>query len=378
MCALKMDPNEGMGMNRRFRKLVGIGLALAFLSGCGKPSDSKDAKKDEAVLPVEVATVITGNASAVYSGTANLEAQSQAVVVARTGGIVLEVPVEEGDRVQAGQVLVRLDDARLKLERERALAALHKAEHAQKRAKELFQRKLGSREEYDNARAELESQRVAFKLADLELGYAVVTAPISGIVSDRKVKPGNLLQANQDVLTIHHVDPLLAVLHVPENQLQVLHVRQIARLRVDALPGAVFSGSVLRVSPVIDAATGTLKVTVAVADPDAVLRPGMFGRVDIVYNTRQGVPLIPKAALISQDTDTWVFRVQDGKAVRTPVTTGMSNANQIEITAGLDVGMPVVISGQNSLKDGTAVEATNAPVADSDRVGGSKQGVANL
>jgi len=362
------------------RQTIWIGLVTGamLLSGCGdKPGSGKNADKKAVVMPVEIAQVTAGDAAAIYSGTANLEADSQAIVVARTAGIVLQVLAEEGDRVQTGQVLARLDDARLKLERERALANLHKAERALKRAKELFRRKLGSREEFDNARATLESEKVAFKLADLELSYAVISAPISGIVSDRQVKVGNLVQANQSILTVHHVDPLLAVLHVPENQLQVLRVGQAAQLRADALGGKAFDGSVLRISPVIDAATGTLKVTVAVSDPDAVLRPGMFGRIEIIYNTRHGVPLIPKAALVSQDDETWVFKIAEGKAVRTLVSTGMSSDNLIEITHGLTVGTPVVVSGQNSLKDGTQVEATNLPVAGGNRAGGTHNGVAN-
>lgn len=334
-----------------------IGLALVHL-GCGNDSQSKtknggDAK---AAIPVEIMRVETGSITAFFSGTATLEAEAEAVVVAKVGGVVKEIFVEEGRYVRTREILAKLDDERLTLQLAQTEANLRKLENDFRRSEELFAKNLVSAEVYQRAKFEYESQKAAFDLARLELDYASIRAPISGVVALRMIKVGNMVLANQPTFRITDFDPLLAVLHVPEREMNKLRVGQPATLTVDAIAGAEFSGRIERISPVVDATTGTIKVTVEVHDPSRNLKPGMFGRINIVHDVHTNALLVPKDAVLSEDAEVAVFVVKDSIAYRKVVQTGYINATHIEIVGGLNVGDTIVTTGQGSLKDSAKVE----------------------
>ena len=330
----------------------------AVLSGCGSDAQSKETNEPEAraAFPVEVAAVEVGTASAYFTGTASLEAVDEATVVARVGGVVEQVLVEEGQAVRKGQALARLDDERLALEVRRTEVQLQKLESVFRRMETMHEKQLISNEEFEQARSDYEAQKVARDLAKLELEHATVRAPIGGLVSERMVKTGNMIGANAPAFRITGTDPLWAVLHVPERELQTLRAGQTALIRLDAVPGRTFSGTVARVSPVVDPETGTFRTVVEIRDPSRTAKPGMFGRVRVQYDSRDGARLVPKSALVEEDDVTSVFVLRDTIAVRQSVSTGYGDDQRIEITEGLDASDTVVVSGQTSLRDSARVE----------------------
>lgn len=131
---------------------------------------------------------------------------------------------------------------------------------------------------------------------------------------------------------------------------------QPAAIQVDALAGRTFIGRVALVSPTVDAETATFKVTVHVEDSASELKPGMFGRVGIVFERRTAALQIPRVALVESDGEAAVFVVQDGLARRREIRTGLTNAGAVEITEGLTGTESVVIVGQSGLKDGNKVK----------------------
>ncbi|NKN80700.1 efflux RND transporter periplasmic adaptor subunit, partial [Weissella cibaria] len=147
----------------------------------------------------------------------------------------------------------------------------------------------------------------------LQLANATITAPIDGVVSQRMVKQGNMVRINDPIFKITDFDPLHAVLHVPESEMQKLEINQPAWIRVDAQKGKVFSGWVKRISPIVDAGSGTFKVTVEVSDPEKQLKPGMFGRIGIVYADHKDTLLIDKSALIADTEVPSVFVIREGR-----------------------------------------------------------------
>jgi membrane fusion protein (multidrug efflux system) len=220
-------------------------------------------------------------------------------------------------------------------------------------------------------------------------------APIAGVVARREVKLGNLIQANAALFRIVQFDPLIAVLNVPERNLGLLKVGQEVRLAADALAGKTFPGTIARIAPVVDATTGTFRVTCEFHDPGETLRPGMFGRIAIVYDERHDTPTIPRAALIDEDGRTSVFVVaaeaapsvpaSGGAAAKSvappaaataasaaatpryvarlrPVTVGYSEGDRVEIREGLVPGDEVITIGRNAVRDGAVVQklASNA------------------
>jgi len=345
---------------RRFTKIFSLLtlLSVAFLNvGCGKDSNSmtKD-KKDVAAIPVEVSQVGTGNIAAYFSGTATLEAEGDASVVAKVGGVVQQILVEEGSYVKAGQILAKLDAEKLAVQLAQAEANMRKLENDFRRNEELFNKKLVSAEVYQRAKFEYDSQKAAFEMTKLDHDYASIRAPISGVVALRMIKVGNMVLPNTPTFRITDFDPLLAVLHVPEREMSKLRVGQPASLTVDAIANADFTGRIARVSPVVDPTTGTIKVTVEVRDPSRQLKAGMFGRVNVVHDVHTNTLLVPKGAVMAEDAESAVFVVQDSVAYRKLVKTGYVNGANIEILSGLQAGDKIVTTGQGSLKDSTKVE----------------------
>ncbi len=343
-------------------------LAVTILcAGCsqggrganGKKNGENGAAEDVPPIPVEIARAKTGDAVAAYSGTAALEAEQEAMVVAKVGGEVVNIAVEEGDRVKAGQVLARLDGDRLRLELERAAANLKKLEQEYQRSLDLYEKGLVSSGAYEGLKYELEALRSAYRLAQLELNYTSIRAPIDGVIAERQIKVGNTITVNSPVFLIIDLDPLLAYLHLPERDFSKLKPSQIAIVEVDALPGRTFSARVARVSPVIDPASGTFKVTVEIPDNSAALKPGMFGRFNIEYDRRVDTVLVPRAAILRDDNQASVFVVQDDVARRRVITTGYSSGTNLEVVDGLEAGEEIIVIGQAGLNDGSAVRVVN-------------------
>ncbi len=338
--------------------VVAAALIAMGASGCGsgESQGTTDKKSKEPVVPVEVAEVTTGDISAYFNGTATVEAEQETEVVARVSGVVEEILVEEGDYVTAGEVLARLDDEKVSVQLERERAELLKQENNFNRNRNLHEKNLVSTEEFQQVKFEYERQKAAFELAQLELRYTEIRTPISGVVAERLIKVGNMILGNQAVFRVTGLDPLIAVLHVPEVHLESLKKGQKALLEVDALGEALFEGSVARISPVVDAATGTVKITVEVHDPTGRLRPGMFARVKIVYNVHRNTVMASKDAIISEDRESNVFVVRDSTVYRTAVVVGYENTSHVEILEGLQPGDTIVTTGKGSLKDSTKVQ----------------------
>ncbi len=342
--------------------LAAVALLTGALGGC-EGSKAATAAKADTTPPVAVETVRPTRAdmAAVYSGTAPIEADQESRVVAKVAGEVRRLLVEEGDSVRAGQVLAVLDGDKLRLDLAQAKANLAKLERDFARNVELQKRGLIGSAAFDTLRYELDAERAVHDLAALQLSYTEIRAPIDGVVAERKVKVGNMLQPNEPAFLITKPNPLLAHVHVPERELAKLRVGQQADVQVDAA-GGVFPAHIRRISPVVDPATGTFKVTLEFA-PAPQLRAGMFARVNIVYERRAMALQIPRAALVDADGGPVVFIVVHNKVESRQVRTGLANGGSVEVISGIGEADPVVVVGQNGLKSGNEVRVVApAPV----------------
>jgi membrane fusion protein (multidrug efflux system) len=324
-------------------------------AGAEQGKNSKDGKpKEPESVPVEVVTAASQSINASYAGTANLEAPNEAQVVAKSSGVMVAQLAEEGDTVRQGQVLARIDPARAQLEVQRSQATVNKLSNNYARAQELRKQNLISAEAHDQIRFDLESAKAGLNLARLELSYTNVTAPISGVIAQRMVKQGNLVTLNAPVFRIVNTQYLEAVMNVPERELALIKAGMPVRMIVDAVPGQVFEGRVDRVSPVMEAGSGTFRVTCAF-DGKQILRPGMFGRFEIIYDRRENVLTIPRTAMLEDETDPAVYVVRAGKAVRAPIKLGYSNGEIAEVVSGLKTGDRIITAGKVSVRDGGGV-----------------------
>ena len=351
-----------MSLNRYAAAVAVCALLLGACEQNEQESDATETEEEETVaVPVEIGTPVRGDIVAVYSGTAPVEAFAEADVIAKVSGEVRQINVEEGDDVTQGQVLARLDGDRLRLELNQSEANLRKLQRDYERNVDLKDKGLISTGDFDKIRYDMEALEASFNLARLELDYTQIRAPISGVISERYIRIGNTLSASEPVFRITSFDPLVAYLHIPEREYRNIAKDQLVSIDIDALQGQRIIAAVTRVSPIVDPQTGTFKITIEISDKDRRIKPGMFGRISIVYDQHTNVLQIPRSAIIEESGEKSVFVVNDGKAMRQTVQTGYSNRGMIEITDGLVDDDQVVIVGQVGLKDDADVTIINAP-----------------
>lgn len=343
--------------------LIACALALAACKKGGEAdamAKGKDgADKGPEAVPVEVAAASRRPIAASYTGTAPLEARGESQVVAKTSGVALAVLVEEGQFVRAGQPLVRLDASRAALQAAQTAAQMRKLEANYQRSLTLSQQKLISANDIDTLRFDLENARAANRLANLELSYANVVAPISGVIAERKIKTGNFVQINTPIFRIVDTSRLEATLNVPEREVATLRAGLPVDLQVDALPGRQFRGTIDRVAPVVDSGSGTFRVICAFGG-GGVLQPGMFGRIRIDYDQRTDALVVPRVALLDDEGDPAVYAVRGGKAARVALKLGYIDGQWAEVRQGLKEGDQVVTAGKVALREGSAVQVVNA------------------
>lgn len=236
-----------------------------------------------------------------------------------------------------------------------ALEQLRAAQASLHLAQAGFQQVDLRQRDVEQAQAALRQAEAALQLARLQLQHTVVRSPLGGVVVERRVDPGEVVSAGVPLLVVADTSSVRIQLAVSETQIRWVRVGQPVRITVDALPGRAFTGRVEGWSPAADARTRSFLVKVRVPNPDRSLRPGMFARGRLTLLVREEVPSVPDAAVVRDLAGTYVFVVdRAGVARRRPVTVGLSSGGWIEVR-GLPVGTPVVVAGQNLLRDGDRV-----------------------
>ncbi len=363
--------------------VAGMAMLLACMAGCSEGNSVETRGRDRggpggpgggrgsgagshgvAAVPVEVLPVERRNISSFIETNGILEAETEVDIVARTSAPIVELLAEEGMEVSQGQVLVRLDEQELRAQVEISRVSLEDAEQVYDRAKVLFAESLNSSEAFEQTRSDHETARVQLEAARIQLGYAEVTAPFAGKIVQRYVHFAEQVNANTPLFRLSDFDPLLCPIQVPERELPRLFDGQQAYLTVESWPDQKFKALVLRISPVIDSATGTVKVTLQV-DARRRLRPGMFARVFLETDSRPDALVIPRSALSLESLGDTVYVAVDGVASRREVELGFREGDLVEVVSGLAAGEPVVVVGQDGLSDGTPVQvlASVAPAA---------------
>lgn len=347
-------------------------VATGVVAGDDEAAEAKPAETAEAATPVRVVPAHRGPVTLSLETTSAVEAERTAKVLPQTTGLLTEIRVREGDTVAAGAVLARVDERERRLAFEQAKLRLSRAEAEHTRQKLAFERDLVA--EYDLEKALFDRDLAASELetAQLELDRTEIRAPFAGRITEVLLVEGEHLNQAQHLLTVADFGTLIARLYLPERDVAGLAPGQPAVVRPESAPaGAGLRGRIREVSPVVDQATGTVKVTVAIpaaptpgpgrAGGAAAVRPGSFARVVIETGRREDAVLAPKRALIREGNGAaHVFVVENGKAVRREVTVGAeldtAEGALIELVSGLETGAQVVVAGHTALAAGATVE----------------------
>jgi|TARA_B100000686_G_C16731829_1_gene941143 RND family efflux transporter MFP subunit len=367
-------------------------LALLFagvlvLAGCSAEFNGKEAKdgadkkgekaRNEKAVLVELAEVKRGMIESILERSAPLEAEAQVEVSARTSNPAIELLVEEGDKVEKNQVLLRLESDKQKNDFDQAKSQFDKEQIDFDRQESLYGDNLISEQVYRDAKFSLTQRRLAFEEAKRQFEYTEVRAPIKGTITLRDVKVGDQVGSGRKIFDIIDFDSTVAVIHVPEQYLPQLKPDIEARLISNTLGDTVFDGYVKRISPIVEARAGTIKVTVGVKKLGA-LRPGMWVDVELVLDTKQEALLIPKKSIVYDNDQTFAFKLHNDtngvkRVKRQLVLPENADKVHIEPTDGFAVGEKVVVAGQSGLKENSRIRevgdpdpatvSTNAPTA---------------
>jgi len=261
-------------------------------------------------------------------------------------------------------MLVRLDPAVPLAEAQQARANLVLAKTKWDRAIDLAKSNFISGQAKDEAENNYKVAEASAQLAEAKLAKMDLRAPFSGIIGLRSVSMGDYVKEGADLVNLESIDPLKVDFRVPEIYMRQVKVGQPLQVQLDALPGRTFEGKVFAVNPLIDAAGRSVVIRAMVRNPDTSLRPGMFARVRLITRDAQDALVLPEEALVPQGDQQFVYRILDGKAVRTKVDVGQRRDSKVEILNGVDKDDVVVTAGQLKLRDGAPVNiAGTAPAA---------------
>ena len=355
---------------RRERFFIAIfALSVGLGTGCSKwfPWSSSPKKADDRKPPavlVEVTEIALGPIERVLTTSSSLEAEQEVRVIARTANQVVELLVEEGDLAAKNQLLAQLEDdvqksALLKAENQTA-----KAREEFKRQESLFQQNLISEQVFRDSRYDLRQLELSLEDAKRELGYTEIRAPIAGTIARRFLKLGDEVANGQHLFDIVDFDSIVARLYIPEKELGALKIGQEVRVAANAFPNQPFKAYVDRISPIVEAGSGMIKVTVDFKDVGS-LRPGMSVNAGIVVETKSDAVLVPKKALTYDGDRQYVFRLKPGRQVeRIQIDPGLEDAFMIEALSEIQPGDQIVIAGQTGLKDNARVRLPNDPKPD--------------
>jgi RND family efflux transporter MFP subunit len=334
-------------------------------------------------------------------------------VSAEVEGTASAILADLGDHVRAGQPLVELDREKLQFrlqERRAALgrtlarygaekpedlppvestpavqkaaAELAEAERAWKRAEELERRQLVSRSQRDeaearlrtaaavhqaalhearNLRSDIEAAQAEVRLAERELADATVRAPFDGYVQRRHIGPGQYVRAETPVATLVKVDPLKALVEVPERLAPWIAVGQPVKVRVEAYPGRTFDGTVARISPAVNPQSRAFPLEASIGNADRLLKPGAFVRVELASSRVDRIMTMPSAGLQYRYGINRAFVVDNGRIHARELRIGDRFGERVEVLDGVKPGDRVVVSDIEKLTEGARVEAVDLP-----------------
>jgi len=314
-------------------------------------------------VPVEAVTVAVERVDLTIPAVGSLRSNESVVLSPEIAGRVVEILGDEGQAVSAGTVIARLDQSVYKADIAEIEANLALSRANFKRADELLRKSAGTARARDEAEAEMRVNEAKLASANARLDKTVIAAPFDGVLGLRSVSVGQYLAEGGPIFKLEAIDPLKVDFRVPEVYFGNVRIGQTIKVTVDALPGDPIAGNVYAIDPLVDEQGRAIVVRAAIANKDRRLRPGLFARVALVYNTIESALLVPEQAIVPMGEDKYVFKVVDGKAVLTKVTIGERLLGRAEIRSGLAAGDTVVTAGQLKIRDGADVTVMPAPEA---------------
>ncbi len=374
---------------REMRKIVILFLVILFTGGIGyqiyQIIGSKKIRGEKveevAAVPVKTEKIKLGTVEEKLSLTGNITPQSQVTVYSEVAGEIERLVVDVGDKVKKGDLIAQIECEKIRFQVEQmkvnlkaAKVNLANTEKEYGRIKRLYydvEEPAVSRQRMDNitaakevAEAQVESLEAGLALAKAQLSDYKIYVPIKGIIAKKFIDEGEMIIASMmmksaPIVTIVNMDTVKIMVNVTEKNITQVKIGQKARVKVDAYPDKIFIGKVSNISPVLDPSSKTAPVEIKILNPDHLLKPGMFARVNIVVEKRKNALLVPIKAVLNENNRKFVFVANGSIARKKEVKTGIYQKDSVEIMEGLNIGENVIIEGNYGLKDGAKVLIKN-------------------
>ena len=340
------------------RACAALALVLAPLA-CGGGGDQEWG--DRPPPTVEVVTVEPELLQNVVEFIGQLDAESSVLVRPEIDGVIAAIEFEEGSRVAAGDVLVRLrdEDRVAGLREAEAQAELAAALH--RRSRQLAKRDIAAKTDLERARAEYKVTRAPVEQHRVELEKTVIRAPFDGVVGARRVSPGERVSDDTVLVRIDAIDRLQLVFTVPERSIRLAQKGGRLEVTVKPYPEQVFPAEVFFVAPTVDITTRRALVKAWVPNPDHILRPGLFADVRAEIGRKEDALIVPESAIVLDESGSFVWRLDDeNRAWRAGVELGLRRRGEVELASGVDPGTRIVSAGTHKVSDGELVRVAGA------------------
>lgn len=329
----------------------------------------------EEPVAVETAPAVTVALSHSLSAVGTLRAAESVVIKPETAGRIARIGFDGGARVRKGDLLIAIDATIVAAEAEQTRAELGLAQANYQRTVDLAQKQFVSERARDEAAANLRVLEARLKLAQARLSKTEIRAPFSGVLGLRNVSVGDYVKEGDALVVLEDVSSMQVDLRLPERFLGQLRSGQRLQVEFDAWPARRFEAVLEAIDVQVDANGRSIVARGRLANADGALRTGMFAKASLTLSENPQALMVPEEALVPQGNELFVYRIQDGKAFRTRVSTGLRRDGQVEIVDGLAAGTQVVTAGQLKLqRDGQAVQVVGGggegPVVDAPRVRG--------
>jgi RND family efflux transporter MFP subunit len=359
------------------RRLVPLtAMVILLASGCGKRSDGDSPDGDTPLIssvPVEVTQVRPGKFTLDIDISGSTEAIREVNISARVGGNVESAPVELGDRVGKGDLLLQIDHRLFAAGVAQARAGLLAAEAAYKQASRELQRAQTLKDKGRISDAEFEraelgklstesthlAARATLEQTELQLEYSEIRAPFPGLVALKTVEVGELVAPGMPVTAVVDLSGILIRAGLSEQEIVRVRVGMEVDIRIPALAEEHFLGRIRTLGVRSDPITRSYPVEVVIDNPEGRILSGMAARGGIIVEKLDQVITVPGDAVVEQYGKAVVFLVREGKALRREVQLGSRAGDLIVVTHGLEAGDRLITKGQWSVQDGLAVEIMN-------------------
>ncbi len=334
------------------------GLATVMVAGLRAKAHRAEAsmpQKEARVTQVEVKVLEPARVEDRLVLTGGVQPWQEVVVSSEARGKIEEQGVKEGQVVQSGQTLVKVDTSMLKAHVDQAQARQRLAQQDMQRIESLSSKQITSAQNLDQTRAQYEMAEADLRLASIQFEKGVVAAPFDGVIDKLFKEEREFVDVGTPLVRLVQVHRVKVCVGIPERDIAFFSNGDTVSVHVDALPDRSFEGVIESVATTAEPSTLTFQAEVAVENPEGVLKPGMIARASLVRRTYEDSVVAPIFSVLSVENQRFVFVERDGVAEARPIEVGVIQGDSVQVTKGLSPGERLIVVGQRDLKPGDRV-----------------------